>query len=109
MTEGERRTGDERRAELARIWLRNLAALIHDFGWRTAHSQIQGNKFAICMRDDEGRELWLRLIRGHRWMAYVAKAPGSARLQTGGHVVTRTGGLEGAQRLVFDRCVKPLS
>lgn len=102
-------TDEERKAELSRIWLRNLAALMKDFGWSVAHSKIFGNKFAICLRDRHERELWLRVLdQSHRWMAYVANVKDSARFQTGGHVAMKVGGLEGAQRLVFERCVKPL-
>lgn len=97
-----------RSREAARIWLRQLAQLIYPFGFREAYSRIDTSGATICLRDDAGHDLHLR-VYASQWKAWIAQprqAPG--RLQTGGNCVPSLAVLEDAQRLVHDRCIKPI-
>lgn len=100
-----------RRRECARIWLRQLAQLLYRFGFGEAYSRLDKEGAMICMRDPEGNELRLRTTCGGiRWQAHVARhhIPNN-RLQTGGNLVaTSAAVLEDAQKLVYERCIKPL-
>lgn len=71
----------DRHAALVRIWLKQLAALMHDHGWRIAFQRGGALHLEICMGNHGDAELWLRTQdQGTRWSAHVAGVPGAAKL-----------------------------
>lgn len=97
--------------EIGRLWLQQLASLMHDVGFRIVRSSITSAGVNILLRDEGTREMWLRTHNaGRSYFAQTVPVAGTdamPELRTGGTIRTKSESLEEAQRRVFERCVKP--
>lgn len=96
---------DAKRRATARVWLRQLASLVGDHGFREISSCMDGGRTTITLCDAEGRALVLATAGVGRFWYATDAATGA---KTGGRI--RKGGtpcLERAYRRTFERVIRP--